>query len=71
MTRTSLALFPFFFAAPLAAQAVQLPDKNFDACTSIMVSSGASVDGSVMDRCFLRILHPTSNRGVNGSFSNI
>ncbi len=48
MSRTSLALLSFFVAAPLAAQAVQVPDQNFDACTSIMVSRGASVDGSVM-----------------------
>lgn len=48
MSRAALALIPLLAAAPLAAQTVQHPDEGFDACTSIMVSSGASTDGSVM-----------------------
>ncbi|MCA8950680.1 MAG: C69 family dipeptidase [Planctomycetes bacterium] len=34
--------------ARIAAQAAPVPDSNVDACTSIMVSRGASADGSVM-----------------------
>ncbi|MFO1078814.1 MAG: C69 family dipeptidase [Planctomycetota bacterium] len=34
--------------AGLIAQGATPPDPNFDACTSIMVSRGASADGSVM-----------------------
>lgn len=47
MPRLPFALFPLVCTS-LVAQAVTAPDPNLDACTSIMVSRGASADGSVM-----------------------
>ncbi|MEZ6038096.1 MAG: C69 family dipeptidase [Planctomycetota bacterium] len=47
MSRLASALVPFVAAAALFAQQVPF-DPNEDACTSIMVSRGASADGSVM-----------------------
>lgn len=63
MIQPSHVLLSLALAAPLAAQVVQIPDENFDACTSIMVSRGASTDGSVMitysaDAAFMpKLLH--------------
>ena len=63
MAHQSRVLLLLILTAPLAAQVVQIPDENFDACTSIMVSRGASTDGSVMitysaDAAFMpKLLH--------------
>ena len=48
MPRPLIALLSALAATSLAAQTTTPPDDNFDACTSIMVSRGASADGSVM-----------------------
>ena len=62
-TRVSFLAIATGFALALPASSQVLEDRNDDACTSILVSSGASADGSVMitysaDAAFLpRLLH--------------
>ena len=69
MAHQSRVLLLLILTAPLAAQVVQIPDENFDACTSIMVSRGASTDGSVMitysaDAAFMpKLLHHQGGSG--------
>jgi dipeptidase len=77
MTYLPRVLLLFAVAAPLVAQVIHHPDNNFDACTSIMVSSGASSDGSVMitysaDAPFLpRLLHHQGGKHKAGELVDL
>ncbi|MFT4844121.1 MAG: dipeptidase [Planctomycetota bacterium] len=77
MIQPSHVLLSLVLAAPLAAQVVQVPDENFDACTSIMVSRGASTDGSVMitysaDAAFMpKLLHHQGGKHTAGELVDL
>lgn len=77
MIRSALALLPFLSAVSLLAQVTQLPDDDVDACTSIMVSRGASADGSVMitysaDAPFMpKLLHHQGGRHTAGELVSL
>ncbi|MFT4513607.1 MAG: dipeptidase [Planctomycetota bacterium] len=77
MIQPSHVLLSLILAAPLAAQVVQVPDENFDACTSIMVSRGASTDGSVMitysaDAAFMpKLLHHQGGKHKEGELVDL
>ncbi len=77
MIHASHVLLSLALAAPLAAQVVTPPDENFDACTSIMVSRGASTDGSVMitysaDAAFMpKLLHHQGGKHKPGELVDL
>jgi len=77
MSHPSHFVFSLILMAPLAAQVVQIPDENFDACTSIMVSRGASTDGSVMitysaDAAFMpKLLHHQGGKHEKGELVDL
>ena len=77
MSHPSHFVFSLILMAPLAAQVVQIPDENFDACTSIMVSRGASTDGSVMitysaDAAFMpKLLHHQGGKHKKGELVDL
>ncbi len=72
MARFALALIPFLLVVPIAAQ-----EEGYDACTSIMVSSGASTDNSVFitysaDAPFLpKLLHHSGGKHKAGELVDL